>query len=110
MSVGTSGAVFSILGTRVVSTPVPTTHHRQIFRFQAEFNRLLPELQADEKNFQADLKSVREANMAAEQFNEAIEKTDLPARKKSRQRSRLSLFRTTTQRAPTCAMSNMPMA
>ena len=66
----------------VVSTPAPTIHHRQIFRFQAEFNRLLPELQADERNFQADLKSVREANMTAEQFNEAIEKTHLPARKK----------------------------
>lgn len=66
----------------VVSTPVPTIHHRQLFRFQAEFNRLLPALQATEMNFQADLKSVREGSMTAAQFNAAIEKTYLPARKK----------------------------
>ena len=66
----------------VVSTPVPTIHHRQIFRFQAEFNRLLPELRVSEKDFQADLKATREGSMTAEQFNEAIEKTHLPARKK----------------------------
>lgn len=66
----------------VVSTPVPTVHHRQIFRFQAEFTRLLPEFQTAEKNFQADLKATRGGSMTAEQFNDAIEKTHLPARKK----------------------------
>lgn len=66
----------------VVSAPVPTIHHRQIFQFQAEFNRLLPELQASEKDFQADLTSVREGRLTVERFNEAVEHRHLPARQK----------------------------
>lgn len=66
----------------VVSVPVPTIHHRQIFQFQAEFNRLLPELQASEKDFQADLTSVREGRLTVERFNEAVEHRHLPARQK----------------------------
>ena len=79
-----AGAAFCALAivALVVSTPAPTVHHRQIFEVQAEFNRLLPELLASEKNFQADLVSVRKKSMTEAQFNQAIETTYLPARKK----------------------------
>ena len=79
-----AGAAFCALAVvvLVVSTPAPTVHHRQIFGFQAEWSRLLPELLASEKNFQADLELVRKESMTEAQFNQAIETTYLPARKK----------------------------
>jgi rhomboid protease GluP len=63
----------------VATTRTPTVHHRQIFAFHAVLQRILPELQASEKAFQADALAFREKRLGEAQFIEAIAQTHLPA-------------------------------
>ncbi|MDO9359809.1 MAG: rhomboid family intramembrane serine protease [Polaromonas sp.] len=77
----TAGMVLSIAAVfaLVATTRTPTVHHREIFAFQAVFKRILPEIQANEKAFQADAKALREKKLTDEQFILALERIHLPA-------------------------------
>lgn len=79
-----AGLLFPALAVAalVMTTPVPTVHHRQLFEFQAGVTRLLPDLNAAEKALQADGKAATAGTLSAEQFTKAIETRHLPAYQK----------------------------
>lgn len=81
MGTATAGIALSIAAVfaLVASTRTSTVHHREIFAFQAVLQRILPEIQANEKAFQADARALREKTLTDEQFIEARERTHLPA-------------------------------
>ena len=66
----------------VMTTPVPTVHHRQLFEFQAGMSRLLPDLNAAGKALQDDSKAASAGALSPEQLTKAIETRHLPAYQK----------------------------